>query len=396
MRKTLSDKGVAALKPRASRYTFPDPELRGHYVRVQPGGAKSFVAVALNPDAKQIWTTLGPADVLTIDEARGKARDAIKRVRAGLPALEAPPTKPATFQDIAEQWLARHVRPNQLRSEKEITRLLRVHVFPAWGGRPFLGIRRSDVAALLDHVQDHHSARQADYVLNVVRSVMNWYATRHDDYVPPIVRGMRRENPGAQARARILGDDELRTIWKAAEANATFGGIIRLCLLTAQRRTKVAAIRWHDITIDGEWTIPKESREKDTAGSLVLPEAALAVMRAQPRIGDNPYVFAGRGDGRFAGFSQAKARFDAKLPAAMPAWVLHDLRRTARSLLSRAGIRPDIAERVMGHAIAGVEGVYDRHSYRDEKADALTRLAALVGSIVDPPPANVTAMRQRA
>ena len=65
------------------------------------------------------------------------------------------------------------MRPNQLRSEKEITRLLRVHVFPAWGGRPFLGIRRSDVAALLDHVQDNHSARQADYVLNVVRSVMN-------------------------------------------------------------------------------------------------------------------------------------------------------------------------------------------------------------------------------
>jgi integrase len=77
----------------------------------------------------------------------------------------------------------------------------------------------------------------------------------------------------------------------------------------------------------------------------------------------------------------------------MPPWVLHDLRRTARSLLSRAGVRPDISERVLGHAIPGVEGVYDRHSYSDEKADALNRLAALVESIIDPPVGNVVAMR---
>ena len=132
MRKTLSDKGVAALKPRAARYATPDPELRGHYVRVQPSGAKSYVAVTLNPDGKQIWTTIGAAEVFTIAEARERAREAIKRVRAGLPAFEAPPTKPATFEDIAEQWLVRHVRPNGLRSEREMTRLLRSHVYPAW------------------------------------------------------------------------------------------------------------------------------------------------------------------------------------------------------------------------------------------------------------------------
>src|SRR5687768_5984339 len=139
MRKTLSDKGVAALKPRLARYALPDPELRGHYVRVQPSGAKSFVTVAVGPHGKQVWTTLGACDVLSIDEAREKARDAIKRVRAGLPAVEAPVAKPVTFEAIAEQWLTRHVRPNELRSEKEITRLLRVHVFPAWKDRPFLG-----------------------------------------------------------------------------------------------------------------------------------------------------------------------------------------------------------------------------------------------------------------
>lgn len=223
MRKTLTDKGVAALKPRPQRYAFPDPELRGHYVRVQPSGAKMFVTVARNPDGKQIWTNIGAADVLSVDSARKLAREAIERVRAGLPALDTPP-KRETFEHVAEQWLARHVRMNGLRSEKEITRLLRVHVFPAWKHRAFLAIRRSDVAELLDRVQDDHGARQADYVLNVVRSIMNWYATRHDDYTPPIVRGMRRQNQKSQARARILTDDEIRLIWKQAEANGTFGG----------------------------------------------------------------------------------------------------------------------------------------------------------------------------
>jgi integrase len=78
-----------------------------------------------------------------------------------------------------------------------------------------------------------------------------------------------------------------------------------------------------------------------------------------------------------------------------PPWVLHDLRRTARSLLSRAGISSDHAERVMGHAIDGVEGVYDRHSYADEKAHALQRLSDLIESIINPPEGNVVALRGR-
>ena len=384
-RKTLSDIGVAALKPRAARYAEPDPELRGHYVRIQPGGSKSFVVVARDPAGKQIWATVGGADLLTVESARARAREAIQRIRAGLPAFEEPKAKPETFGDVAALWIKRHVETKGLRSRKEIERLLAVHILPHWQDREFVGIRRTDVVALLDDVEDGHSPRQADYVLNVARSICNWYAARKDDYTPPIVRGMRRQDPKAQARARILSDDEIRLIWKAAEANGAFGAIIRLCLLTGQRRTKVTTMKWSDLSIDGEWTIAKESREKDTAGSLMLPAMAVAIVRAQPRIGDNPFVFAGRGGGHFAGFSQGKARLDTKLPADTPAWVLHDLRRTARSLLARTGVRPDHAERVLGHAIAGVEGVYDRHSYREEKADALRRLAELIEAIVNPP-----------
>ena len=383
MRKTLSDKGVAALKPRAARYAYPDPELRGHYVRVQPNGKKSFVAVTVDRESgKQVWHTIGAADVISIDDARKRARKALERVRDGLPPVE---TKGETFAAVAANWRARHVDAKGLRSSKEIVRMLDRHILPAWRHREFVGIKRSDVAALLDKVEDEHGARAADYVLNVVRSIANWFATRHDDYNPPIVRGMRRQLPSEQARERILSDDEIRVIWKAAENGGTFGDIVRLCLLTAQRRTKVVSMRLSDIDDWGEWTIPREPREKDTAGFLILPEPALRIISERPVIADNPYVFAGRGTGFYNAFSAGKARFDKRLPPDLPEWVLHDLRRTARSLMSRAGVRPDIAERVMGHAIPGVEGVYDRHSYREEKADALQKLSDLIQTIVQEP-----------
>jgi integrase len=382
-RKTLSDRGVAALKPRAARYALPDPELRGHYVRVQPSGAKTFVTVARSPEGQQVWTMIDRCDVLSIEEARERARDVIKRVRAGLPAFAAPPVKPDTCAAVAGDWVKRHVAKNGLLSRDAIERLLRQHILPAWHDREFISIRRGDVARLLDQVEDAHGARQADYVLAIVRGITNWYAARHEDYASPIVRGMRRQNPKARQRSRILADNEMAAVWRAGESNGRFGAIIRLALLTAQRREKLASMQWDHVSLDGTWTVPADVREKGTGGELVLPAAAVEIIRAQLRLGDNPYVFGGRGNTHFRGYSKAKRAFDAKLPP-MERWTLHDLRRSARSLLSRASVRPDIAERVMGHAIAGVEGTYDRHSYRDEKADALKRLAALIDGVVNP------------
>src|SRR5262249_57686694 len=100
--------------------------------RVQPGGQKSFVTVTRDPNGKQIWTTIGATDLMAISEARDKAREVLNRVRAGLLAFEAPPTKPDSFEDIAEQCLKPHGEAKQLRSLKNIKRLLRVHVYPKW------------------------------------------------------------------------------------------------------------------------------------------------------------------------------------------------------------------------------------------------------------------------
>ena len=253
--------------------------MTGHYVRVQPSGAKTFVTVARSPAGKQVWVSLGAADAMPIEEARRRARAAIGRIRDGLPAFEAAPD---TFAAIAEQWLTRHVEAKRLITERQIRRLLRVYVLPHWAGRPFLGIRRSDVAAVLDRIEDNHGARQADMVLTIIRSLMNWYATRNDDYAVPVVRGMARHPTAEHARARVLADDEIRAIWAAAESSGMFGGIVKLALLTAQRRTKVSTMRWADLSPEGEWTIPNAPREKNTAGTLMLPQMALAVAAHSP------------------------------------------------------------------------------------------------------------------
>jgi integrase len=114
---------------------------------------------------------------------------------------------------------------------------------------------------------------------------------------------------------------------------------------------------------------------------------ALDIIGGQPKLGDNPYVFAGRGNAHISGYSKGKSALDDKLAENHPnmaPWTIHDLRRTARSLMSRAGVRPDIAERVLGHRIPGVKGIYDRHQYFDEKGDALAKLATLIDAIVHP------------
>jgi integrase len=152
-------------------------------------------------------------------------------------------------------------------------------------------------------------------------------------------------------------------------------------------------MQWGDVSVDGTWTIKAEDREKGNAGELVLAKAALAIIKGQPHFAENPHVFAGRGGSYLTGYSKCKAAFDAKVGDVQP-WTLHDLRRTARSLMSRAGIRPDIGERVLGHTMQGVEAIYDRHGYRDEKAHALRALAGLIDTIVHPRE-NVRPLRKR-
>ena len=129
-RQTLTDKGVAALRPRAKRYAVSDPAVPGHWIRVQPSGSKSYVAIAADPRGRQVWSTIGAVGLLSLDEAREQARNVIKAIKAG-----ADRAGPQSFAAVAEQWLKRHVDAKGLRTAAPITARTR-QSRPAPVGRP--------------------------------------------------------------------------------------------------------------------------------------------------------------------------------------------------------------------------------------------------------------------
>jgi integrase len=205
---------------------------------------------------------------------------------------------------------------------------------------------------------------------------MNWYASRSDDFRSPIVRGMSRSKPHERARTRILTDDEIRVVWQAAEGQGAFGRLIRFLLLTGARRSEAAAMPWTEL--DGsDWTLPGARNKTKLDLMRPLSRAALDVLG--PR--GEGFVFFINGHRAICDFGDLKAAFD-RATGPMERWTLHDLRRSARSLMSRAGVPTDHAERVLGHVIGGVRGTYDRHSYQDEKRQALEKLAQLITTIV--------------
>jgi integrase len=304
--------------------------------------------------------------------------------------------RPAHSRKSPKNFVRRYVEGDKkLRSKAEIERCLNTYVYPDWQDRPFQELRRADVTALLDKIQDKNGARQADLVLAIVRKMTHWYQSRVDDYVTPVVRGMRRAT-GAK-RERVLSDDEIRLLWRAFESKGIdphFGALVKLLLLTGQRLRKVAHMRRHDIA-DGVWTICTEAREKGNAGAIRLPSLALATVESVPKLEGNAHLFpAARGDGPLNSFSQRKKELDRKVPKGTARWTLHDLRRTARTLMARLRIDDRVAERTLGHTLQGIEAIYNKHSYADEKAAALERLAALIESIIRPPAAtNVVPLR---
>ena len=176
----------------------------------------------------------------------------------------------------------------------------------------------------------------AHSTLAVIRKLLNWYAVRDEEVRSPIVRGMGRIRPDERARQRVLSDDELRAVWKAAsERTDPFAALINFLLLTAARRNEAGSLTWSEINGE-EWLLPAKRNKVKIDFIRPLSAAALTVLKAEPQIEGCPYVFT-HGKGQIiASYSRDKKAFDAVCGVA--AWTLHDLRRTARTLLSRAGV----------------------------------------------------------
>jgi len=381
-RKVLTDKMVAELPIRPTPY--PDPELPKHYVRVRPSGI-TFTVIARDPYRTQRWAKTGSNAEMTIAESREIAREVIKRIERGDDPFPPPPVKPDTVAAVVDMYFKRFVEARGLRTAGEKRRIIERHVLPVWGNRPFAGIGRGDIAKLCDAVVDAHGDWVADTVQREVVAIQRWYAGRIDGYTPPFIpAGMKRVDGAARKRSRVLADDEIRRVWAAADKAGTYGALVKTLLLTGQRREKVVTMRWSDLSSDGAWTIPTAPREKNNPGVLLLPKTAIAIINSLPRFVSNPHVFAAsRGAGPISHFATLKADFDKA--CGVKNWVLHDLRRCSRSLMSRARGPNDHAERVLGHARKGIEGVYDKFTYDSEKAEALAKLATLIKNILAGP-----------
>ena len=372
------------------REIFWDESEPGFGLMVTSKGHKSYVVQYRTGGKSRRFTMRG---LPPLDAARKQAKIILGKVAAGADPVGEERDRRIkvagrnSLKTVAENYLRREA--DKLRTTAKRRATLERLVFPKLGAMPVDDIKRSDINHLLDEVEDERGAAMADQVLALLRRIFNWHAIRDDNFRSPIVRGMARRTAEQRERDRVLTDDELRAVWKAAEAFAApWGQFVRFLLLTAARRTEVAGMSWSEIS-NGNWTIPRERSKTNTETTLPLSAAAKTVLDELPRIEGCDYPFTTNANAPISGFSSLKLRFD--MACGVKDWRLHDLRRTTRSLLSRVGVNPDIAERCLGHAIGGVRGVYDRHQYIEEMRHAFERLASLIETIVHPQE-NVVAM----
>jgi integrase len=384
----------------------------GFGVRVTAGGARSFVMNYRTGSVERRFT-IGRYPDWSVLMAVKRARELRQRIDRGEDPLDDRRKQDAvvanTFKTVAEDYLKRECgmkrdangsatfEGGNIRSGDQRLKVFERLVYPTLGSRPIGDIKRSDVVRLLDKVQDASGPRMAHVTLAYISKLMNWHATRHDDFQSPIVRGMGRVKPRERAGKRVLTDDEIRDVWAALDVSdvkdmpSCFARLLRTLFLTATRRTESAAMSWPEI--DGEvWTVPGSRMKGKLDHAVPLTPDVAAIIGERPKDAKSrPFVFSTTDGVRpFSGYSKAKSALDkeiAKLRKSsnrepMPSWTLsRDIRRTAKTLMARAGVRPDISERVLAHVIPGVEGVYDRYDYLDEKREALDRLATLIMQI---------------
>jgi integrase len=376
-KKPLTDRAIAGLKsaPAGKRLLVWDATIPGFAVRVTETGSKSFVLVTRYPgDRHPTPRAIGTVGKISLATARAKAGQWHELIADGIdPRRAAETAKANTLQAICESYLAREGR--KLRSVDRQKGDLERLVYPKLGHRPIAEIRRSEIVQLLDGIEDQRGPVMAQSTLHMIRKVMNWHASRDDEFRSPIVRGMSRGKP--KARQRVLSDDELRKIWVAShDGDHVFGRLVRFILLTATRRNEAARMHRSELT-GTEWLIPAERYKTNLPHLIPLSREALALLSAE-----GEWMFTTDGAIPVSGFSRLKASFDQA--CGVQGWTIHDLRRTARTLMSRAGIPADHAERCLGHVLPGIRGTYDLHEYAQEKRQAFEALAAQVDRIINP------------
>jgi integrase len=386
-KKQFTDLSVKNLRPGATAREVPDGR-DGLYCIVQASGHKSW-AVRYIFKGKQVKYTIGSYPDVSLADARIAAIEAREQAKSGddphaakkAAKIAEAEAKADTVVAVCESFLA--LKAKKLRSVDHQRSMLRRLIYDTpLGATPIEKVKRSEIVKLLDRIEAKTGARSADMTLAILRRTFNWYALRSDSFNSPIVPGMSRYVHSEHRGERILNDDEIRKLWEATADGAPFSALVRFLLLTSARRNEAAGLRREEVDPDGVWTLPAVRSKTKKDVTRPLSKAALAILAERPRIADCPWAFSTTATSPLNSFSEPMVKL--RKASGTSGWRLHDLRRTARSLMSRAGVNPDIAERCLGHALPGIRGVYDHHDYIEQMKFAVEALAAQIERIVHP------------
>ena len=160
---------------------------------------------------------------------------------------------------------------------------------------------------------------------------------------------------------------------------------MHLLILTGQRRNEVAALTWRELDLDAKlWTLPAARAKNGIEHQIPLSHSAVEILRTCPRIVNSDFVFSVNGRNPMRAFYLTKRRIDALMPAETAPWVMHDVRRTVASGMAKLGINLPVIEKLLNHvsgSFAGIVGVYQRHSFADEKRAAMDAWAQHVAAM---------------
>jgi integrase len=375
----LTDARVEAIRPPAQgQEEHPDEIVTGLRLRVGAGGRKSWI-VRVRAGSKVLNRTIGVYPVLRVTAAREQARAFLEKLdKTG--GKEAPRR---TLQDLVDLWIKRVAQPGNS-SWKNQQRRLEIHVLPTLGDRALESITRADIRDLIDGIEGKVAPNQA---LAILRTVLRFGVAR--DWLEASPAEALRKPHEERPRDRFLTMDEVARVWHSADLlGYPFGGFVRLLLLTGQRRSEVAQLRWGDLNLqDRTWTIASEDNKSRRAHLVPLSPAAAELLKTLPALGD--FVFTTDGETPISGFAKAKQRLDTFLGAKGPAldrWTFHDLRRTVSTNMQRLGIGESIIGRVLNHAPQGVtQRVYALYAFEAEKRSALGLWATEISRATNAP-----------
>jgi len=378
----LTDRRVRAIKPpERGQVDYFDERVTGFALRVSQGGHKAWI-VTYRHAGRFRRLTIGPYPRLSLADARGRAGDALHAAAQGRdPAEEKQAVRlEESFDELAHEYLERHAKVHK-RSWREDERILKRELLPRWRRVKAKSITRRHVRRILDGIMERGSPIQANRTLALTRKIFNFGMQQDMVEVNPC-QGLSRPGQESQ-RDRVLSPDEMRKFWKSLDGvTPARAAIFKLLLLTAQRVGEVLTIRREDLDLAGAWwTIPAEQSKNGLAHRVPLSKQALTIVQTMLRErSGSPWIFPSvEGNGPVTTLQKAvrRIRHDTKLD-----FRPHDLRRTAASHMTGMGINRLTVAKILNHAEREVTAVYDRHSYDQEKRQALDAWGARLEEIV--------------